>query len=120
MALVLMNVAPLHGSGGAERHFSDLFEYLRGHGAPVTLISDAASIANLRSAGHLRSTENVIALPLGSNPVRGRLQVLKLTLQLVRQTISARFDVVHICLPTPTYVPYAALAGRLPRSMRPR
>jgi len=41
-------------------------------------------------------------------------------LALAWATLGRGFDVVHICLPTPSYVPYAALVTRLPPAWRPR
>ena len=121
VALVLVVVGDLGGSGGAEREFSQLFEYLRGRATGrATLVTAAASIPRLREAGRLASGEEVIALPLGSRPAQGLVGVAWLTLTLLWTTLVRRFDVVHLCLPTPSYVPYAAVVTRLPRMLRPR
>ena len=119
VGLVMLVVGDLAGSGGAERQFTDLFEYFRGRGR-VSLITTAASVRRLREAGRLDSADGVIALPLGDRPARGLTGVAWLTLSLLWATWGRRFDVIHLCLPTPSYVPYAALLTRLPRALRPR
>jgi glycosyltransferase involved in cell wall biosynthesis len=43
-----------------------------------------------------------------------------MTVLLAWVSLWRRFDVVHVCLPTPSYVPFAALISRLPRALRPR
>jgi glycosyltransferase involved in cell wall biosynthesis len=121
VALVMVAVADLSGSGGAERHFSDLFDHLRTL-APdgVTFITSRASVARLRHAGRLQRDDGIVALPLGNRPARTRAGIIWMTLMLAGATLGRGFDVVHICLPTPSYVPYAALITRLPRAWRPR
>jgi glycosyltransferase involved in cell wall biosynthesis len=113
-------VGDLSGSGGAERHFSDLHEHLRRTGSGTfVLVTASASLRRLREAGRLQTSDGVIALPLGEAPGRTRAAIAWATLALVWATLGRGFDVVHICLPTPTYVPYAALVTRLPRALRP-
>jgi glycosyltransferase involved in cell wall biosynthesis len=121
VALVLAAVGDLSGSGGTERQFSDLFIYLQRHRpGRVTLVTTAAAIEQLRTTGRLQPTDDVLALPIGRSGPRGRLGVLRLTLALIAATLRHRWDIVHLCQPTPVYVPYAALITRLPRSLRPR
>lgn len=115
----MVAVGDLAGSGGAEREFSHLFEHL-GVAGGTTLITSAASVRRLREAGRLASTTGVIALPLGPRPAQGKLGVAWLTLTLLWTTLFGRFDVVQLCLPTPSYVPYAAVITWLPRALRPR
>jgi glycosyltransferase involved in cell wall biosynthesis len=117
----MVAVGDLSASGGAERQFSDVFEYLRRTGAAhVTLITARASLVRLRRAGRLRNIDQVVALPLGASPARGALNVAWMTALLVWLTLVRRFDIVHLCLPTPSYVPFAGLLTRLPRAVRPR
>ena len=114
-------VSDLGGSGGAERHFSQLHEHLRA-GTDVTpvFITAQSALGQLQRAGRLIDPASVVALSLGARPGRGWIGVLRLTLALLWATWRGRFDVVHLCLPTPVYVPYAAIVTRLPRSWRPR
>jgi len=121
VALIMVVVGDLAGSGGAERQFSDLFEFLRrSRGGRVTLITAKTSVRRLHEAGRLTSEAGVITLPLGQRPARGWLGHAWLTLTLLWTTMRGGFDVVHLCLPTPSYVPYAALLTLLPRAVRPR
>jgi glycosyltransferase involved in cell wall biosynthesis len=121
VALVMVAVGDLAGSGGAEREFSHLFEYLAARDpGRTTLITAAVSVRRLQQAGRLTSSAGVIALPLGSAPAQSRLGIAWLTVTLLWTTLLGRFDVVHLCLPTPSYVPYAAVLTRLPRALRPR
>lgn len=118
-------VSDLGGSGGAERLFGHLQEFFSAHspagGAPdVTLITAASSLVRLRAAGRLDTAIDVLPLRLGAQPARGKFGVLWMTLRLVWATLRRRFDVVHLCLPSPIYVPYAAILGRLPDAIRPR
>lgn len=120
VALVLATVGDLSGSGGTERQFSDLFDYLVGLGQPVDLITTEVAVRRLREAGRLASGDRVITLPLGDAPGRGKLGILWLTAALLWTTIRHRWDVVHLCQPTPAYVPYAAFITSLPRRWRPK
>ena len=118
----MVAVSDLDGSGGAERLFSQLHAFLaKGAGtADVALITAASSLARLRAAGHLDDSKGVIALRLGMHPGRGRLGIAWMTVRLLWATLRRRFDVVHICLPTPIYVPYVAALGWLPGVVRPK
>jgi glycosyltransferase involved in cell wall biosynthesis len=117
----MVAVRELTGSGGAERQFTDVFEYFgRTRPGQVALITAHTSVARLRAAGRLRTTDGVISLPLGSQPAQGRLGVAWTTLALLWATLGQQFDVVHVCLPTPSYVPYTALMRCVPRKLRPR
>jgi glycosyltransferase involved in cell wall biosynthesis len=119
--MLLVIVGDLTGSGGTERYFADLFEYLRRDGSrPVELVTSTAALERLREAGRVTSAEQVLPLPLGSQPARSRAGILKLTAMLLWATLRRRWDVVHICQPTPIYVPYAALLALVPRAWRPR
>ena len=114
-------VSDLGGSGGAERLFSHLHEFLRSHQhADVTLVTAASSLRRLQAAGRLRSPTGVLTLDLGEHPGRGRMGIVRMTLQLLRVTVRRRFELVHICLPSPIYAPYAALLRLLPSSRRPK
>lgn len=121
VALLLVSVGDLSGSGGTERQFSDLFEYFRNtQPGRVDLVTSTAALARLREAGRLPSTEGVIALPLGVRPAHTKLGILRLTALLLLTMIRRRWDVIHVCQPTPAYVPFYALVSRLPRAWRPR
>lgn len=43
-----------------------------------------------------------------------------MTVVLFAVLLRHRFDLIHVCLPTPSYVPLVALLTRLPRGLRPR
>jgi len=122
VALVMIAVSDLEGSGGAERLFSDLYSFMaRRRGAvSVSLITAATSLQKLRAARHLDASTDVIALRLGRRPGHGKLRILWMTLRLLWTTLSRRFDVVQICLPSPIYVPFVAVLGWLPRAIAPR
>jgi len=121
VALLLVVVGDLGGSGGAERLFSALHEHFA-TSAPgvVTLITARSSLRRLREAGYLRTADAVDALPLGREPGRGKVAIAWMTLQLLWLTALRRFDLVHICLPSPVYVPFAAALRVVPRRWRPR
>jgi glycosyltransferase involved in cell wall biosynthesis len=117
----MVAVADLRGSGGSERYFADLFGYFRGlQGVDAYFVTARSSLPAFRAIGRLAFPDRVIALPLGSKPARGRLRVLWMTLALLWTTWGRRFDLVHVCLPTPSYVPYAALLALVPSRLRPR
>ena len=118
--MVMVVVGDLSGSGGTERQFSDLHECLAGR-APgrVAFVTTRTGLAQLREAGRLRDASGVITLALGSRPAMGRLAVIWMTARLLAATLGKRYDVVHLCQPTPIYVPYAAILTRLPRFLRP-
>jgi len=121
IALVMAVVSDLGGSGGAERLFAALHGFLvRSRNDDVTLITAASALTRLQAAGHLSDATGVVTLPLGEQPGRGRIGVMRLTAQLLKKTIGQRFDLVHICLPSPIYVPFAAFISRLPNAARPR
>jgi glycosyltransferase involved in cell wall biosynthesis len=121
VALVLITVGDLGGSGGTERHFSDLFEFLRRRDpGAADLVTSATAVRRLREAGRLANADGIIALPLGGQPARTKAGILWMTLVLLWTTIRRRWDVVHLCQPTPAYLPYAAALTWLPRFLRPR
>lgn len=114
-------VSDLGGSGGAERLFSDLHEFLRTQQhADTTLVTAESSLRRLQAAGRLMTPTGVLTLDLGEHVGRGRMGVLRMTVQLLLATGRQRFDLVHICLPSPIYAPYAALVRLLPPSRRPK
>jgi glycosyltransferase involved in cell wall biosynthesis len=118
----MVAVTSLEGSGGAERLFSVLHEYLtaQDEGPHVTLVTAQASLSRLQAAGHLSPPAGVLALALGPTPGKGKLGVAWMTLALLWATLVRRFDLVHVCLPSPIYVPFLAVLSRLPRALRPR
>ncbi len=120
VALLLVTVGDLSGSGGTERHFASLFEHLRRQ-APgrVTLMTAASSLRRLQQAGLLQSTDGVITMALGDRPAVTKPGMLWMTLLLAWQTLFRGYDILHICQPTPSYVPFAAMVTRLPKSWRP-
>ena len=121
VALLLATVGDLAGSGGTERQFSDLFEYLRRQSpSHIHLVTARAAVRRLQEAGRVDAADRIIALPLGARPGQGRIGIAWMTLLLLWQTLVHRWDVVHICQPTPSYVPYASLLTRLPAALRPR
>jgi glycosyltransferase involved in cell wall biosynthesis len=84
------------------------------------LLTDQASLQRLRDAGRWHNLDGVVALALGPRPASSRAGILRLTIALLGATLGRGLDVVHICLPTPSYVPYVALLTALPRACRPR
>lgn len=119
VALVLVAVGDLSGSGGTERQFSDLFDHLRRlHRGSVTLVTTRGALRRLQSTGRVADGDDVVLLPVGA--VSGKLAVAWLTLTLLWATLTHRWDVVQLCQPTPIYLPYAAVMTRLPRAVRPR
>jgi glycosyltransferase involved in cell wall biosynthesis len=121
VGLLLATVGDLSGSGGTERQFSDLFDYLRRR-APgrVQLVTAAIAVRRLREAGRLQATDDIVALPLGERPASTKWSLLWFTCCLLLATIRHRWDIVHICQPTTSYLPYAAIVTRLPKWLRPR
>lgn len=121
VALLLVSVGDLSGSGGTERQFTELFEHLRDREhADITLVTSSAGLAQLQATRRLQSTAGVIALDLGSRPARTKAGIAALTAKLLWEVGRNRWDVVHICQPTPSYVPMAAIVSRLPARWRPR
>lgn len=116
----MVALGDLAGSGGAERAFSDVFEHLhRGRDVRPQLITSANSVRHLQAAGKLAQTRDVVVLPLGSRSAQSKFGLAWLTCSLLLATLNRGFDIVHICLPTPSYLPYAAIVSRLPRRLRP-
>jgi glycosyltransferase involved in cell wall biosynthesis len=121
VALLLVSVGDLSGSGGTERQFSDLFEHLRQTDrSRVDLVTSTAALARLHHAGRLASRDGIVTLPLGGRPAQTRAGIAWLTALLLWVTFRKRWDVIHVCQPTPSYVPFCAVLSRLPRSWRPR
>jgi glycosyltransferase involved in cell wall biosynthesis len=122
VALVMVAVADLSGSGGAERLFSDIHQFFATDDGPVTttFLISRSSLARLRRAGRVADRRRVVALRLGPRPAAGVTGVAWMTVRLLWRTLGRRFDVVHICLPTPSYLPYAAILSRLPPGWRPK
>lgn len=122
VALIMIAVSDLEGSGGAERLFSDLHSFMARRRGPVSvaLITASSSLERLRAARHLDPSTDVIALRLGPRPGHGKLRIFWMTLRLLGTTLSRGFDVVQICLPSPIYVPFVAVMGWLPRAIAPR
>jgi glycosyltransferase involved in cell wall biosynthesis len=122
VALIMVAVSDLVGSGGAEREFSQLQEHFSRCSEPweVWLITATRSLARLQVTGRLQGTTRVVALDLGDTPGLGKANIAWMTLRLLWITLIRRFDLVHICLPSPIYVPYVAVLSRLPRAVRPR
>ena len=116
----MLAVGDLSGSGGAERQFGDLFDHLRRQGRHVTLITSTAAVKRLRAARRLQSDDRVVSLPLGDRPAAGVVGTLWAMAQLLLATVGRGFDLVHIALPTPSYVPYLATLRLLPRALRSR
>lgn len=120
VALVLVAVGDLSGSGGTERQFSDLFDHLRRlHPGSVALVTTRHALRRLQATGRVADGNDVVTLPAGDG-ISGTFAIAWLTLTLLWATLTHRWDVVHLCQPTPIYLPYAAVITRLPRWMRPR
>jgi glycosyltransferase involved in cell wall biosynthesis len=120
IALVIVAVTDLTGSGGAERLFIDLHQYFGTQpSVDVSLVTSTDAVAALRAVGRLPSLDRVVALDLGSRATIGAWRVARTTARLLSTIAAKQFDLVHICLPTPSYVPLAATLTRLPRSWRP-
>ncbi len=121
IALIMVVVSDLGGSGGAERLFAALHEFLaQSRREEMTLLTASSSLARLQAAGRLADPTGVVTLPLGEQPGRGRVGVMRLTAHLLKATLGRRFDLVHVCLPSPIYAPYAAIVSRLPGGLRPK
>jgi len=121
IALLMVAIGDLSGSGGAERYFADLHQFLASDPAnDVKLVTSRMALSRLRAAGRSTRSSGILPLRLGRGPGQGRASLVWVTLRLLWVTLSRRFDIVHVCLPTPTYVPMAAVLTRLPRWMRPR
>lgn len=117
----MVAVSDLGGSGGGERLFSQLHEYFGADPrADVTFVTATSSLPSLQAAGCLLRLDRVVALPLGPSPGRGWAGVIAMTLRLLGVTLRHRFDLVHVCLPSPIYVPYLAALRLLPAARRPR
>lgn len=121
VALLMVSVGDLGGSGGTERQFAGLFEFLRAsNSGRVTLVTARSSLHRLQQAGYLDDPRGVVALPLGVRPAQSKAGIAWLTLLLAWWTWRRDVDVVHICQPTPSYLPYAALTTWLPSRWRPK
>src|SRR5215831_12210893 len=119
IALLMVAIGDLSGSGGAERYFADLHQFLASDPAnDVKLVTSRMALSRLRAAGRSTRSSGILPLRLGRGPGQGRASLVWVTLRLLWVTLSRRFDIVHVCLPTPTYVPMAAVLTRLPRWMR--
>jgi glycosyltransferase involved in cell wall biosynthesis len=114
-------VADLKGSGGSERLFSTLHDHLATSPSHVecVLMTSRTAAARLRAAGQVVAPEATVLLELGEHPARGKLAIIRLTWSLLRATLQRQFDVVHVCLPSPIYVPYLAVLSWLPKRLRP-
>lgn len=121
VALIMVVVSDLAGSGGSERLFGHLHEHFASDPrADVTLVTASTSASRLQAAGRIADRRRVITIPAGPRPGRGRHGVIWMTACLVWVTLLQRFDIVHVCLPSPVYVPYLTALRLLPRRLRPR
>ena len=68
----------------------------------------------------MNDSTGVVKLNLGDQPGKGRTGVVRMTGHLLATLARERFDLVHICLPSPIYAPLAAILSRLPSAWRPR
>lgn len=118
VALLLLGVRDLTGGGGIERYFAGIFEqYRKRQGAfDLTLITDAQSLAHLQAVGRLCSREGVRLCEVGRNPIG----LWRQTRCLWHLANSGRFDIVHIVLATPWYLPFVWLRRWWQRNGRPR
>lgn len=118
VALLLLGVRDLTGGGGIERYFAGIFEqYRKRQGAfDLTLVTDVQSLARLQAVGHLCSREGVHLCEAGRNPIG----LWRQTRCLWHLANSGRFDIVHIVLATPWYLPFVWLRRWWQRNGRPR
>lgn len=106
VGLVLAVVGPLQGSGGAERLFGRLQDYLRARHSETTLITSTTALERFQAAGSLSPPNGVISLALGREPGRNRLGSLVLGAKLAWTVVFGRFDVIHVCMPSTVYLPF--------------
>jgi len=117
VALLLLGVHGLAGGGGTERQFADVFDGYRGERAcDLWLVVDPATRSALRDAGRLARGDRVLQVPDGAGPAGWVRQAFALR----RLCRAHAFDLVHIALPAPRYLPFLWLLRAAPGGRRPR
>ncbi len=118
VALLLLGIKDLRGGGGIERYFADVFEQYRGRTTAfdLALVTDVQSLSQLQGVGRLRSVEGVILC----QAARNLMGLWRQTRCLNRLARSGQFDLCHIVLVTPWYVPFVWLRRWWQRGGRPR
>jgi glycosyltransferase involved in cell wall biosynthesis len=110
----------LSGGGGAERHFSDTYDfYQQKKDAKYELffITDEASYRLFQAVGRLGTSHHLILL---RNLIEGKARIIPRTVQLLKTVFQYHFDLIHVCLPSRHYLPFLFILSLLPRQKRPK
>jgi glycosyltransferase involved in cell wall biosynthesis len=120
VALIMTVVSDLDGSGGTERLFGRLHEYLaaRPDLGDVWLVTSATARQQLEGAGQ-RLDRNVCLVP-SPGKRSGAIDKAATALRLLKVVLQGRFDLVHVCLPSTAYVPFLSVLSIVPTRLRPR
>lgn len=124
IAMIMVDVGSqtgsISGGGGAERLFSDFFEYYQTFTArryDLLLFSDFKSLEKLRASERLKAGNEIVSI---SRRFSGRLGILELTASLLWQIFWQRIDLIFIPLIYEAYLPTLWVLRILPRCLRPR
>ncbi|MCB1738819.1 MAG: glycosyltransferase family 4 protein [Gammaproteobacteria bacterium] len=115
----MIGIADLGAGGGAERFFADLYDHYRNdpnRRHDLSFVTDPVSLRRLRNVGRLQSDDGVHVV--GPDTV-SRWSLPRL-LELSRLCQRPTFDIVHITLPAPVYLPVLWWLQRQPLDRRPK
>lgn len=113
----MLDVDDLTGGGGTERYFADVFSHYheaRAGEHDLWLITDPVSVERLRGSGRLCTDANVLVLSARPGPTAS----LRWAVELRRLCTEHVFDLLHVSLVTPAYLPFLwrlGFARRRPR-----
>jgi glycosyltransferase involved in cell wall biosynthesis len=119
VAFFMYGVNRLHGSGGAERFFSDFFErYINSESSQYKLyfIIDEKSVGSLNEIDKLKTNKNLLRFKVFSNRFKHLLEFA----QLLKHIVIHKIDIIHIPLYDLSYLPLFELINKLPGWIKPK
>ena len=120
VALLMLGISNISGGGGAERQFSDFFDYYTNYDYKrfkLFLITDYTSLKQLQSIGRLKNQDNVILLPSYTS---NKINFLMWNLFIFPILYKNKIDVLHITIPSYFYLPFLYLLNFMPKRLKPK
>jgi glycosyltransferase involved in cell wall biosynthesis len=118
VAFISFGIGDIAGGGGAERFFSDLYDYYHKKERKFELhwILDDVTRKSLKSANKLVTNKSLHRLKIFSNRFKSRLE----NIQLLYYIIFYRFKIIHVPFYNFYYLPYLEFLQSLPKIIRPK
>lgn len=115
----MCRVGDVSGGGGAERYVADIFDHYKSVANPLCdlyFLTDADTVSRLQDVDRLRRVDQILFLKRGKGP----LGLVSLGARLVKLCFVHRFDLLHIAMIAPRYLPFLWLIGLAPKAVRPK